>query len=103
MEVLLLMLLLRPRQLRQERKISRKVSVRNMLKMRRKKGAFQNLIKEMRTSDREAYFKFFRMSPENLDHHLRLVAPLKLSVHQAVYFHLLFLSDILTDKKFRYR
>ena len=75
-EMLLLILLLRRRRIRREQKASqRKVWVRKLLRLRRKKGAFQNFIKELRTSDRESHFRFFRMSPERFDHLLTLVAP----------------------------
>ena len=56
-EMRLLMLLFRRRRLRRKRKISRKVWVRKMLRMRGKQGAFQKLVKEMRASDREAHFR----------------------------------------------
>ena len=55
--MLLLMMLLRRRRLQRERKVFRKVWVKRMLKLRRKQGAFENLVKEMRASDREAHFK----------------------------------------------
>ena len=75
-EMLLLILLLRRRRIRREQKASqRKVWVRKLLRLRRKKGAFQNLIREMRISDRESHFRFFRMSPERFDHLLTLVTP----------------------------
>ena len=56
-EMLLLFLLLRRRRLQRERKMKRKVWVKKMLTLRKKKGAFANLVKEMRVSDREAHFR----------------------------------------------
>ena len=41
---------------RDRRRKSRKVWVRKMYKERKEKGAYVNLIKEMRISDREAHF-----------------------------------------------
>lgn len=75
-DMLLMTLLFRRRRLRRERKVSRRMWVRDMFKLRKKKGAFENLVQEMRTSDREAHFRFFRMSPERFDHLLSLVSPL---------------------------
>ena len=75
-EMLLLILLLRRRRIRREQKASsRKVWGRKLLRLQRNKAAFQNLIREMRISDRESPFRFFRMSPERFDHLLTLVAP----------------------------
>ena len=50
-DMLLCVLLLRRRRLRREQKAKK------MLTLRKKKGAFSNLIKEMRVSDREAHFR----------------------------------------------
>ena len=71
-----MLLLLRQRRLRRERHVSRKVWVKRIFTLREQKGAFQNLVKEMRATDREAHFKFLRMSPERFDHLLSLVSPL---------------------------
>ena len=55
---LLYALLLRRRCLRREgRKKGRKIWVKHVSQQRRKKGAFTQLIKEMRHSDREEYFR----------------------------------------------
>ena len=51
-EMLLLVLLLRRRRLRRERKVKRKVWVKKMLTLRKKKGAFANLVKEMSLRER---------------------------------------------------
>ena len=75
-DMLLLLMLLRQRRLRRERHVSRKVWVKRIFTLREQKGAFQNLVKEMRATDREAHFKFLRMSPERFDHLLSLVSPL---------------------------
>ena len=71
----LLILLLRRRRRREQKASSRKVWVRKLLRLRRTNGAFQNLIREMRISDRESHFRFFRMSAERFDHLLTVVAP----------------------------
>ena len=55
-EMLLLTLMLKRR--RDRRRKSRKVWVRKMYKERKEKGAYVNLIKEMRISDREAHFRY---------------------------------------------
>ena len=73
MEILMLMIVLRQRRLRREQKTTSKVWVRKMLRAREGKGAYHNLIREMGTSDREAHFNFFRMSPERFDHLLNLL------------------------------
>ena len=55
-DMLLCVPLPRRRRLRREQK-ARKIWVKKMLTLRKKKGAFSNLIKEMRVSDREAHFR----------------------------------------------
>ena len=56
--ILLFAMLLRRRRFRREQaKKPRKVWVKTMFKLRRKKGAFTQLVKEMRRSDREEYFR----------------------------------------------
>ena len=60
---------------RGKRKVKRKVWVRKIYKMRERKGAYNTLVQEMRTEDREEHFRFFRMSPERFDHLLSLVSP----------------------------
>ena len=56
-EMLLLTLMLKRRRDRLRRK-SRKVWVRKMYQERKEKGAYVNLVKEMRISNREAHFRY---------------------------------------------
>jgi len=56
-EILLLMMILRRRRYRGKKKIKRKVWVRKMYKMRESKGAFNTLVQEMRTDNREEHFR----------------------------------------------
>ena len=58
-EMLLLILLLRRRRIRREQKASRKVRVRKILRLRRKKGAFQNLIPIKTCPGKVAKYVFF--------------------------------------------
>lgn len=48
--------------------------VRQILQRRKKQGAFQNLVAEMRLVDRQKFFNYFRMSSEQFDD-LRIVGP----------------------------
>ena len=67
----LLLLLLRLR--RKKYYCKRKFWVRPIFKIRQKLGEFNNLVQELRTMDREYFFRYFRMNPERFDHLLSLV------------------------------
>lgn len=49
--------------------------MRQILQQRKKQGAFQNLVAEMRLVDRQKIFNYFRMSSEQFDDLLRIVGP----------------------------
>lgn len=68
--VLLLLLLLRRRRARKKRTWVRKINIE-----RRLKGEYHALIQEMRLSDHESFYKYFRMVPSRFDHLLSLVGP----------------------------
>ena len=42
---------------------------------RREKGEYHALIQEMRLSDQDSFYKYFRMSPQRFDHLLGIVGP----------------------------
>lgn len=49
--------------------------IRSIFLQRQKLGDFHTLVKELRTSDREYFFRYMRMSPERFDYLLSLVTP----------------------------
>ena len=68
---LLLLLLLRRRlSRRRKRTWVRKINVK-----RREKEEYHALIQEMRLSDQDSFYKYFRMSPQRFDHLLGIVGP----------------------------
>ena len=68
---LLLLLLLRRRRSRlRKRTWVRKINIK-----RREKGEYHALIQEMRLSDKDSFYKYFRMSPQRFDHLLGVVGP----------------------------
>ena len=69
---LLLLLLLRRRRRHAGRK---RTWVRKINLKREKKGEYHALIQEMRLSDHDSFYKYFRMMPSRFDHLLSLVGP----------------------------
>ena len=59
-EMLLLMMLLRRRRYQGKKKITRKVWVRKIYKKRERKGAFNTLVQELRTDNREEHFRLVK-------------------------------------------
>lgn len=79
MMISLRLLLLRTAILIQKKKTKskkRRFWVREILKERDEKGAFKQLVGDLRLFDREYFFRFIRMSPERLDDLLSQVGPL---------------------------
>lgn len=72
----LILLLLRRRKRKLQVKISRRFWVRNIYKQRKAQGAFNNLVAEMRLTDHETFFNFYRMAPCTFDDLLSKVGPL---------------------------
>ena len=68
--ILLLLLLKRRRARRKKRAWVRKINIK-----RHEKGEYRALIQEMRLSDQDSYYKYFRMTPPRFDHLLSLVGP----------------------------
>ena len=60
---LLLLIALR----RRRKKKKRNVWVRPIFSLRRKQGEYHNLLQEMRLTDREAHFRYMRMTKERFD------------------------------------
>lgn len=50
--------------------------VKNWVMRRSKQGCYANLFKELKNEDRNGFINFVRMSPEDFDYLLNLVAPL---------------------------
>ena len=69
--LILLLLLVRLRKKRQKKRFW----IRSIFKSRKTNGEFCNLIQELRTNDRQYFFRYFRMNPERFDHLLELVRP----------------------------
>ena len=69
---LFLLILLHRRQ-RKRRKQGRDVWIRGIFTQRRQQGEFHNLVQEMRLSDSQSHFRYFRMSKETFDDLLSLV------------------------------
>ena len=57
-------------------KRQRRFWVREIFKNRKTQGDYHNLVAEMRLSDPEKYFNYFRMSQEQFQNLLQLVGPL---------------------------
>ena len=72
MEVILLMYL--RRRLRRKKK---SVRIGEIFQRWQKYGEYHNLVQEMRLSDPESHFRYFRMSKERFDHLLQMVCPIK--------------------------
>ena len=70
-KVLLLILLRRRLARRAKRCWIKKINRSRLLK-----GEYHSLIQEMRLSDHESFYKYFRMTPQRFDHLLSLVGPL---------------------------
>ena len=68
---LLLLLLLRRRRSRARKR----TRVRKIYIKRREKGEYHALIQEMRLSDHDSFYKYFRMSPQRFDQLLAIVGP----------------------------
>ena len=64
---LILGLILRRRRRRSAARRKRRMWVRPLLQKRSQQGSHNNLIQEMRLSDRESHFSFMRMSKETFD------------------------------------
>ena len=71
-----LLLLLRRRLLRKRERNRKRCCVRGINQKRKQKGEYFNLVREMKLSDHESFFKYFRMSPCLFEKLLCLVAPL---------------------------
>ena len=65
-ERLLMLLILRRRRRKLKRKFKRKCWVRKFLTQREQLGDFKNLLQELKSDDREQFFRFLRMSPDRL-------------------------------------
>ena len=50
--------------------------VRDIFKVRKKEGVYNNLVQEMHLGDRESYFIFMRIFPDRLQQLLSLIEPL---------------------------
>ena len=72
---LLLLLLLVRRRARRGQRRTRRTWVRKINSNRVNLGEFHSLIQEMRLSDHDSFFKYFRMSPSRFDHLLSLIGP----------------------------
>ena len=81
-EELLIVLALHQR--RKKRRYRKKVWVRRIFAERKEKGAYSNLVREIRLHDHDYFFKMFRMTPSQLEELTTWVAPLivKDSVHR---------------------
>ena len=74
-----IVLLLRHRRRRRNREESERVRnawVRQIFAKREQLGEFHTLVQEMRTTDRESFFRYLRMSPERYFQLLEMVEPL---------------------------
>lgn len=84
---ILLALLLRHRRNKRLRKLQprrpRRFWMKEIYKRRERQGAYNNLIQEMRLSDQESFFNFYRMTPQMFDNLLSIVGPA--INHSAVY------------------
>ena len=68
-----LLLILRRRRLARRAK---RCWIKKINRSRLLKGEYHSLIQEMRLSDHESFYKYFRMTPQRFDHLLSLVGPL---------------------------
>ena len=69
-------LIIRRRRLRRERKARRRFWVRPIFtEVSKLRGEWENLVSELKNTDREYFFKYLRMSPERFEHLFSLVAP----------------------------
>ena len=79
-----LLILLDLHRRRKQRRYSKKVWVRRVFAERKEKGAYNNLVREIRLHDHEFFFKMLRTTPSQLEELTTWVAPLivKDSVHR---------------------
>ena len=72
---LLVLMLLKRRIDKRASKYKKTCWVRRLLRRRKEKGEYANLVREMHLGDHESFFKYFQMSPTTFEVLLRLVAP----------------------------
>ena len=79
-DMIMMFMLLRRRKRRlgrqKRKKKKRKMWVRDIFNGRKKQGVYNNLVQEIHLRDRESYFRYMRMSPDQFQHLLSLIEPL---------------------------
>ena len=80
--ILLILMLMRRRQLRRKDKYRKRFWVRPILQQRKQQGEYFNLVREMQLADHESSFKYCRMSSHLFENLLRVVAPMILKSDQ---------------------
>ena len=70
----MILMLLKRRIEKRASKYKKTCWVRRLLRRRKEKGEYANLVREMHLGDHESFFKYFRMSPTTFEVLLRLVA-----------------------------
>ena len=72
---LLIVMLLKRRIEKRASKYKKTCWVRRLLRRRKEKGEYANLVREMHLGDHESFLKYFQMSPATFEVLLRFVAP----------------------------